>query len=517
MESLGGYRLVRRLGAGANSEVWLGSDGAETVAVKVYRAEADGARIDAEIEALGRASHRHILRLEDLAMGPGGNPCLVLQRLSSLSLAGLLARSAPTPGEAVTILVPLVRAVAELHRVGVAHGALRASAVLFDDSGAAVLAGLGRAILFGDFPADSGASLPPARMAVESSVAHDLAGLVSICTATATRDEELSRWLSSCSPRDGHDFAEELVERLYSSADPTPVRLGLLRGHRELESRAGPGSIPERIGGMGRPAAEPVAPLPATDPAATDPATTDPATTGLASTELASLLHLPDDAANSLMRWMGALLERGPIATVKARVGEVLRPVRKAVWIVAGLVAVVVVAVTAVLPPGASGRDDPPVAVPVETTATPAALGPAVSAAIGGDDPALAAIALLDARAGCFSALSVLCLDAVDQQGSAAMSADAAQIRLLQAGGVAEGSTGVPPHSLQAESSPTTSDRLTAKVVERLGDSVLLAVTVTDSTGTDATGTPSGFSVLLIRIDGEWRIRDVLATGGPAG
>lgn len=484
MESLGGYRLVRKLGAGANSEVWLGSDAATTVALKVYRAEADGARIDAEIEALGRASHRHILRLEDLAMGPGGFPCLVLQRLSALSLAAMLARSTPTPGEAVTILVPLVRAVAELHRVGVAHGALRPSSVLFDDSGAPVLARLGGAILFGEFPPEGGVSLPPARMSVDASVAQDLAGLSAICRATLPGDEELSRWLSDSSSHDGSEFADELVERLFAIAEPAPVRMELLRGHDGSTRPMRQGGIPERIDGLTGPGAAPVPAPPLTS-------------------ELASLLHLPDEATDSITGWLGRILERGPISALKTRIIELLKPVRKPVWIIAGLVTVAIVVVAAVLPANTADANHDSIVA----TETPAVVVPAVSAAVSGDDPVIAVLALLEARAGCFAAMSVLCLDAVDQQGSAAMSADAAQIRLLQVGGIAEGSTAVQPGSL-----PRASGRLTAGVVERLGDSVLLALA--DESATDDS---SGFSVLLIRIDEEWRIRDVLAAGGATG
>ncbi|MEO9104802.1 MAG: protein kinase [Terrimesophilobacter sp.] len=480
MDSLGGYRIVRQLGIGAHSDVWLGSDGSATVAIKVYRANAGKARIDAEIEALGRTSHRHLLRLEDLAMGHAGFPCLVLQRLSPLNLGRLLSRSQPTTAELVTILAPLARAVSELHRVGVAHGSIQPSSVLFDDSGAPVLASFGAATLFGEFPRDpDGNSLPPARLALEKSVATDLDSLAALCTMalSTTRqagrppavDTDFARWVADTSRRDTSTFADELAERLFRLAEPAPVRFTVFDGTAE------PGGIPQRVLGSQK-----AAPQSAKE--------TLPAST----TDVASILHLPDNIVSSVVDGVDRMLERGPLAVAKNRVVDALRPVRRPVWIVAGIVAAGVVAAAAILPTASLGSPAPIVAPP--SPAPEHALSPP---AITADDPATAALALLGTRASCFTTRSVLCLDAVDQLGSAAMASDTAHVRLLQRGGSVDGST-----VLSTESAPKN---LQVDVIERLGDTVLLSVTDVNS--------PQGantLSLLLIRLDQGWRIRDLV-------
>jgi eukaryotic-like serine/threonine-protein kinase len=84
--------------------------------------------------------------------------------------------------------------------------------------------------------------------------------------------------------------------------------------------------------------------------------------------------------------------------------------------------------------------------------------------------------------------LSVLCLDDVAQNGSAAMDDDAALIRAIE-GGSADGSlVGQEPAD--------------ASLVERHGDAALVAFTL----GPD--DTPA--SVLLVKGEAGWRIRDYL-------
>src|SRR3978361_2224848 len=129
METVGGYRLLRKLGEGGGAEVSLGHAGTvespdrdRIAAIKVFRPSAAAESIDAEIDALARCSSRHILELRDLASGPGGRPCLILPPLGSASLARFLAvRSGIRTGEAVTAIIPIIDAVEELHRVGIAH------------------------------------------------------------------------------------------------------------------------------------------------------------------------------------------------------------------------------------------------------------------------------------------------------------------------------------------------------------------------------------------------------------
>lgn len=497
MDSIGGYRLVRRLGSGSRAEVWLGSGGSRggerspgggspgTVAVKVYRPQTPARSIDVELEALARASHRHLLRLDDVSTAPGGLPCLILQRLSSLSLARLLT-SGPLPaGEAVTILAPLALAVAELHRVGVAHGSIRPAVVRFDADGAPVLAGFGSAVLFGEFPVPpQESSLPPALLAGQEAVIDDLDRLTALCLATLGEETGLSGWLRKAPRQDPAPFAAELADRMFALAEPRPVRFG------RSATDAPPDAVPPRIGGVERSGPEP-GPTPEPEVA-------------------------PSVSSAIVGRFfdrIGGLLDRGSISTARARVVEVLRPVRRPVWIVAGVVAACVVAAAALLPSGESTGEPATVMGDADSgTGTGriadvavADAGP-IDPAIAGDDPLAAATALLAARAACFATGSVQCLDGVDQAGSAALEADAYAVRMAQEGGT--DSTG-------AGHAASGFEGATLSVVERLGDSVLLTVEpVTMSTGTGSTGTGStgagATTLLVIRIEAGWRIRDLV-------
>lgn len=479
MDSLGGYRLVRRLGVGVSSDVWLGSDGSETVAVKVFRKDAERNRIDAEIEALGRASSRHLVRLEDLAMGPHGIPCLILQRLTQWSLGRVLAVSRPSAGEAVTILAPLCLAVAELHRVGVAHGRVRGGSVLFDNAGAPVLASFGDAQLFGPMPEEeSSFSVPPAQLAHQPDVAKDVDDLAALSRCLVEPDGEIAQWIALAGPREPSTFARDLADRLFQLAAPEPVRFDC------GATREPSPSVPLRIAGS----------------AQSEPIAETSSTRNTVESHAAALFHIQDGFADRVFEWCGRALERSHVSDLMRRVKNALRPVRTPVWIMAGIVAAGVVAATALMPAGGhqeANRNPAPEPSTVPTISSPTA---AFRADLTGDDPVAAAAALLEARAECFRVRSVLCLDSVDQRGAAAMESDAVQLRLLQDGGADSGAA--PATAWLADTSGTA---WRIAVVERLGDSALVSVS------TDEPDLPgASLSLLLIKLEEGWRIRDII-------
>jgi hypothetical protein len=114
-----------------------------------------------------------------------------------------------------------------------------------------------------------------------------------------------------------------------------------------------------------------------------------------------------------------------------------------------------------------------------------------------GGDPVAAARELIEARSRCFAALSVLCLDGVDQPDSAAMENDRRAVRAAQ-------QEGNPPRGASWRAAG-------ASLVQRLGDSALVALEVRDGDGRSAPD--ASLSLLLIRTDAGWRIRDLLAGG----
>ncbi len=489
---------MRRLGVGSRSDVWLGSDGSETAAIKVFREGSGSKSVDTEIEALGRASHRHLMRLEDLAMAPNDMPCLILQRLSRWNLGRVLAVARPSDGEAVTILAPLCLAVAELHRVGVAHGRIQAASVLFDDSGAPVLASFGNAELFGpmpDYPTNS--SVSPAQLQREVSVANDLDALTNLCLATLRPDCDTARWLTKSRGRESHTFALQLADQIFRHAPAVPVQFA---GPTSGETAA---LIPLRTAETAGQSQEKETNGNVLREAATDAKTLVSGSTSAArAARFSAITHVPEGLVDSVLEWCSVVAERGAVSGIIRRTKDAVRPVRKPVWIVAGLVAVCVVAAVAMMPLGGGGSSGgganqagpAPVASP-----TPQLFSPAALPAITGDDPLAAAAALLDARKGCVESLSVLCLDSVDQHGSTAMESDVAQLRLMQEGGASDGAqfVGFPmPYDPKAQPHIT--------LVERLGDSALLSIRFGEIDAVDAS-----FSLLLIKREEGWRIRDL--------
>jgi hypothetical protein len=416
IESLGGYRLVRKLGEGPRAEVFLAHplrDDADAVpaAIKITRTGVTHGSVLAEASALSRAAGAHVVELLDAAPAPDGVPALVLQRLPGGSLARLLRdRPRLSRGEAITILAPIVAAVSRLHDAGVAHGAIRADAVLFDSAAAPVLACFGGATLFEP-------ELPPARREAQPALIADVravAALTRHVLVGVTGGRELAEWIESSVRLGADDWLEQLSARLFALGEPEPVAL------RE-EHLPAPVGLPARVLG-GTPVVPAEEPLPA------------------------------------LPAWLAALVPPGvadTVLTAVARTRASLAVVRRPVWIAAAAVAVALLTALVIVPAGGPDAAPAPSSTPAATSAEPVDAGPVM-----GDDPVIALLVLLQTRERCIRDLSVLCLDDVAQAGSAALAADQQLVRALQDG---------------AETGPAlTLAEAQATLVERLGDSAIL-------------------------------------------
>ena len=369
-DDIAGFRLVRLLGSGTRSRVYLGHAGGQSVAVKLYRSTATPESIDDEIAALSSASHAHVVSLRTVGSVPSGLPFLVLERLDATSIGSLLlARGPLSAGEAVTMLAPVVAAVGALHSSGVAHGSIAPGRVMFRATGAPVLAGFGRARLF--VPPTSAAMLSSSRPVLEDRLA--LGRLVrSVVSQLGDEHRDLSGWLASLE-RDGFPdgYTEALLERVFALGQATPVR---------FSQKAEPHIPTEAIAA--------VTPVP---------------------------------AARS--RLLDVARARWSAVSIDAAVA-IARSVRRPVWIAAALGVGALVAALLLVPPPRSGEAAQPTAPP----------SPRSTSAVQSDDPVEALADLLDERERCVRDLSVLCLENVSQSGSAALDDDVQLIRSIEAG-----------------------------------------------------------------------------------
>lgn len=153
-----GYRLGECLGRGATGTVWaaLRSRDLLPVAVKVVPVGPDSAaaadQAARELAVLARVSVEGLVGFHE-AIGLSTEPpavALVLDHVSGGSLWNAVrARGHLSPGECVTVLVPVARALAGLHAMAVVHGDVSPRNVLLQRNGQPVLADLGVARLTG--------------------------------------------------------------------------------------------------------------------------------------------------------------------------------------------------------------------------------------------------------------------------------------------------------------------------------------------------------------------------------
>lgn len=425
---MAGYRVLRSAGRGDRARLLLGFEHGRTVVLKA--APSGDARVRTEIEALSRAAGDHVVVLEDLASDES-RTVLVLERLPNGSLAELLERRADLDaGEAVTILVPLALTVDRLHDAGVAHGSLSLAAVCFRADGAPTLVGFGSAQLFAPGSPEVVRETVPGVIADRAALL-DIAGVV-LGRVRGPRAEPARRLAATRSDVHPAAFAESLFALAPAEPvrfdepprEPAVVRVGEPRD--EEFGVAAPGVVPAWLENL----------LPDWVRA-----------------------HVAGVATRLLSKWGGWEPRRRRVALA---------------GVAAAITLVLALAVVPAAPP--VPQADPSEPHPV-TLAAPEPTLP--------DDPVEAAVLLLSHRESCVRDLSVLCLDAVLQPGSAALADDTALIRAVQAGAEY-------PQAHVIDGAPV--------LVERLGDSALLDL-------------PEGSepaSLLLMRTAEGWRIRDYL-------
>ena len=154
-DEVGPFRLIRPLGQGGMSVVWLAEqvDGRvrRRVALKLISAELSHAgwrqRFERERDILAAMSHPGIARIIDADVGEHGLAYLVMDYIDGEDIVQYATSHATTPQTCVQQVIDLLDAVAYAHSNSVIHRDLKPSNVLVDRSGRVVLLDFGIAKL----------------------------------------------------------------------------------------------------------------------------------------------------------------------------------------------------------------------------------------------------------------------------------------------------------------------------------------------------------------------------------
>lgn len=535
MTVIAGYRTIRRLGSGERSEVWLGrplpTDGesptdaasqdaavpdAENalVAIKVFRDEVAAASVDAELRALSRLEHPHVVPVLDVTSTAALSACFVMPRYEPGGLVRLLSlRPHLELGEIVTLVAPLCSAVDDMHSNLVCHGNIGAEAVLLTHDGAPILAGFGSAsVKEGTIPATLNS------LAAESGFQLDRQALAELTQGLFRRLHSpraaagLEGWLTR-QKFDGPNFLVELSDRLFELAEPRAVTYAA-RSVDETDDGLRKAVLPRRQ----------------RERRATGQATFAEGTISAA---------VGSDGASArdyfgLRSWgmpvpivdaVGTAVD--VVRSVGRRCVTELAAVRRRYVVLGGLAILLITATFGVLvanptapelgpgsgrPAGEQATSEESSQVspePSPTGDTPellSALTEAESAVIlAGDDPVAAGMELLAVRKRCIESESVACLEGVVHPESPVMLSDSELIMARQrddvVGDEPQSSPWVPVAGLE--------------IGDRMGAAVLLRARVealpTSETAAERTLVEESepASLLIIRSEAGWRIRDI--------
>ncbi len=141
-ESIGPYRIVRRLGAGGMGVVYLAEQTEpirREVALKVIRKGLDTTtvmrRFEAERQALALMDHPAIARVLDAGETPEGRPYFVMEHVAGEPVTRYCDRNRLTTKERLDLFASICDGVQHAHRKGVIHRDLKPSNILVAKEG----------------------------------------------------------------------------------------------------------------------------------------------------------------------------------------------------------------------------------------------------------------------------------------------------------------------------------------------------------------------------------------------
>lgn len=149
---LGNYELIRQLGRGTASQVYLARHRVlgQDCAVKIMTVGDEAvqrerrAQFDRHSRQAASIVHRHVVRILDAGIGPSGELWIAMELVQGQSLAELLERRGPLRDRSLLRYAPgLAEGLAMIHSAGVAHRDLKPANVLVDRCGDARIADLG--------------------------------------------------------------------------------------------------------------------------------------------------------------------------------------------------------------------------------------------------------------------------------------------------------------------------------------------------------------------------------------